>query len=195
LIVLASASAVRAKMLREAGVAFAVVSSGLDEEPIKARMLAAGVGPREVAERLAEAKALAAQAAPDDLVIGADQTLDLDGELVDKATNLDEARARLERLRGRRHTLHAAAALARGGEIVWRGRASPVLAMRAFTDAFLDQYLSDCGEASLGSVGCYHLEGRGAQLFDAVEGDYFAVLGLPLLDVLSALRQAGALAS
>lgn len=195
MIVLASASAVRAKMLREAGVAFAVVSSGLDEEPIKARMLAAGVGPREVAERLAEAKALAAQAAPDDLVIGADQTLDLDGELVDKATNLGEARARLERLRGRRHTLHAAAALARGGEIVWRGRASPVLAVRAFTDAFLDGYLSDCGEAVVDSVGCYHLEGRGAQLFEAVEGDYFAVLGLPLIELLSALRQAGALAS
>jgi septum formation protein len=195
LIVLASASAVRARVLRDAGLAFTVAPSGVDEDSVKLGLLAAGAGPRAIAEALAEAKALAAPAAPEDLVIGADQTLDLDGELIDKAETLPAARARLARLRGRGHTLHAAAAVAREGEIIWRGLASPTLTMRSFSDRFLDAYLRDSGEGLLSSVGCYHLERLGAQLFESVEGDYFAVLGLPLIGLLAALRQAGALAS
>jgi septum formation protein len=193
LIVLASASAVRARLLRDAGVAFTAVSPGVDEDGVKAELLAAG--PRAIATRLAAAKALAVSAAPGDLVIGADQTLELDGALVDKAASLSEARARLEALRGRVHTLHAAVALARGGTILWRGLASPVLTMRDVSDAFLDAYLAAEGEGLLGSVGCYRLEGRGVQLFAAIDGDYFAVLGLPLLPLLTALRDAGGLAA
>jgi septum formation protein len=180
-------------MLSDAGVDFTVVLAGVNEEAAKARLLASGAGPAAIAEHLARAKALAVSAAGDDLVIGADQTLDLDGQLIDKATSLTEARERLGRLRGRTHTLHAAAALARGGEILWQGLASPMMTMRAFSDAWLDLYLDAGGEGVLSSVGCYHLEGRGAQLFEGVEGDYFAVLGLPLLPLLAALRAAGEL--
>jgi len=193
-IVLASASATRARMLKEAGVSFEVTTSEVDEAPVKARLLAAGAGPREVAEHLAEAKALAIAAPPGALVIGADQTLDLDGALLDKATDLRAARDRLKRLRGRTHRLHTAAAIARGGKVVWRTIASPTLAMRPFSDGFLDYYLACSDEAAVHSVGCYYLEGMGAQLFDKVEGDYFAVLGLPLIELLAALREHGAMA-
>jgi septum formation protein len=192
-IVLASTSAVRARILTAAGVAFTAVSPNVDEAEAKTRLR--GGSPAVIAEHLAQAKALAVSATGDDLVIGADQTLDLDGALIDKAADLTEARAHLMRLRGRRHTLHAAVALARGGRILWQGMSAPVLTMRAFSDAYLDRYLVECGPAVLSSVGCYHLEGRGAQLFEAVDGDYFAVLGLPLLGLMEALRQAGGLAS
>ncbi|HXV00404.1 MAG TPA: Maf family protein [Caulobacteraceae bacterium] len=195
MIILASASAVRARLLRDAGVSCTVATPDVDEVALKAELLAAGAGPREIAARLSEAKALSLAAAPDDFVIGADQTLDLDGGLVDKAADLAEIRARLLNLRGRAHTLHAATALARGGTILWRGMASPQLRMRAFSDAFLDDYLAAEGAAVLSSVGCYRLEGMGVQLFEAIDGDYFAVLGLPLVSLLAALRQAGGLSS
>ena len=195
MIVLASASATRARMLKEAGISFEVAASELDEAPIKARLHAAGAGPREVAEHLAEAKALAIAAEPEALVIGADQTLDLDGVLLDKAADVNAARARLERLRGRAHRLHTAAAIARGGEVIWRCTSSPTLTLRPFSDGFLDRYLACCGEAAIYSLGCYHLEGMGAQLFDRVEGDYFAVLGLPLIELLAVLREHGTIAA
>lgn len=193
MIVLASASAVRAKMLRDSGVSFELVSSGVDEAAPKARLLKAGASPREIAQHLAEAKGLAVSSRGVGLVIGADQTLDLDGELIDKAEDLSEARERLQRLRGRSHTLHTAVALARSGEVIWRLTASPRLLMRDFTDTYLDAYLAASGEAVLSSVGCYHLEGSGAQLFERIEGDYFSVLGLPLIELLGALRSEGAL--
>lgn len=193
MIVLASASTVRARLLHDAGVPFEVRPSALNEDEAKARYH--GDGPEGVACRLAEAKALAAPAAPGDLVIGADQTLELDGELINKATDLAEARARLGRLRGREHRLHSAAALVRDGEVVWRGVHSPRLVMRAFSEAFLSTYLTDHGAAALSSVGCYLLEGAGAQLFERIDGDYFAILGLPLIELLAALRAEGALAA
>ena len=195
MIILASASATRARMLKEAGIAFEVAASGLDEAAAKAQLNTRGASPRRVAEHLAEAKALAVAAAWEALVIGADQTLDLDGELLDKAPDVNAARARLERLRGRAHRLHTAAAIARGGEVIWRCTSSPTLTMRRYSDGFLDHYLADCGEAAVHSLGCYHLEGLGAQLFDQVEGDYFAVLGLPLIELLAALRDLGAIAT
>ena len=108
---------------------------------------------------------------------------------------MDEARARLERLRGRTHRLHSAVVVARGGKVIWRCTSSPTLTMREFSDAFLDDYLASGGEAAVRSVGCYQLEGPGAQLFDRIEGDYFAILGLPLHRTAGALRDLGAIAT
>lgn len=193
-VVLASKSASRQAILAAAGVAFEAVWSGVDEDAAKADLLARGGSPREIAAHLAEAKALAvSKTRPDAVVIGADQTLDLDGELFDKAENLEQARARLRRLKGRTHLLHSAVAVAREGAPVWATLESPRLTMRAFSDSWLDGYLARGGEALLGSVGCYLLEGEGVQLFELVEGDYFAILGLPLLPLLASLRAAGAL--
>jgi septum formation protein len=192
-IVLASASAIRAKLLRNAGVPFEARPSPLNEEEEKA--LHAEQRPRDIAKRLAEAKAMATPAGPDDLVIGADQTLELDGKLINKVADLAAARARLRSLRGREHRLHSAAALVRAGQVVWVGVYSPRLVMRAFSDAFLESYLADHGEAALSSVGCYLLEDAGAQLFERIDGDYFAILGLPLIELLAALRAEGALAA
>ena len=193
MIVLASASAVRARLLHDAGVPFEVRPSALNEAEEKA--LFAGERPEDIAWRLAEAKALAAPAGPGDLVIGADQTLELDGELINKAADLGEARARLKSLRGREHRLHSAAALVRDGQVVWMGVRSPKLVMRSFSDAFLESYLSEQAEAALSSAGCYVLESAGAQLFERIDGDYFAILGLPLIELLAALRAEGALAA
>ena len=193
-VVLASGSASRAAILEGAGVAFETLRAGVDETAIKTELLAAGAAPRHIAEQLAARKSQAAsRMRPDSLVIGADQTLELDGELVDKATSLAEARARLAALRGRTHVLHAAVAAAEGGEVVWRSVESPALKARDFSDGFLEAYLARAGEKVLASVGCYFLEGEGAQLFERIEGDYFAVLGLPLLPVLAMLRDRGAL--
>jgi septum formation protein len=195
-VVLASKSASRQAVLRAAGVAFEAVGSGVDEEAAKAGLLVEGAGPRTIAERLAAAKAKAVSAGrPDAIVIGADQTLDLDGALFDKVETLDDARRRLQLLRGRRHLLHSAVVAAQAGDVVWRLVDSPRLSMRAASDAFIDAYLERHGDALLGSVGCYQLETDGVQLFDQVEGDYFSILGLPLTPLLNFLREHGALAS
>jgi septum formation protein len=195
-VVLASNSASRAAILRGAGVAFETMGAGVDEDAMKTALLAEGAGPRQIAERLADAKALKVSAArPDALVIGADQTLDLDGELFDKAENLAEARSRLLALRGKTHQLHAALTVAEAGVATWRCLEAPSLTMRNVSDSYLDGYLARGGETLLGSVGCYLLEGEGAQLFERIDGDYFAVLGLPLLPLLAVLREKGALAA
>ena len=128
-------------------------------------------------------------------VIGSDQTLDLDGALYDKAEDLAAARARLQLLRGRTHRLHSAVVVARDGAPIWREVVTASLTMRDFSDAFLEAYLANEGEAALGSVGCYRLEGAGAQLFSKIEGDYFAILGLPLMGLLDLLRRHGELAA
>jgi septum formation protein len=189
-LVLASKSAPRAALLAGAGVAFETIGSGVDEAEAKARLLARSATPAEVAEQLAEAKALAvSQQQPDALVIGADQTLDLGGALFDKVGTLGEARERLVTLRGRTHLLHSAVAVARGGAVVWWLTEHASLAMRGISDAFLDGYLARGGEALLASVGAYQLEGEGAQLFERIDGDYFAILGLPLLPLLAFLRR------
>lgn len=194
-LVLASTSAIRRTLLANAGVSFRTVGPDVDEDLLKAEALAGGASPPVIAERLAAAKAAHVSRGVDGLVIGADQTLDLDGELFDKVGDIEAVRERLKLLRGRGHELHAAVAVAQHGLIVWRERVTTALVMRAFSDRFLDDYVTAQGEAALSSVGCYHLEGAGAQLFEKIDGDYFAILGLPLIGLLGFLREQGILPS
>ena len=192
-LVLASKSATRRAVLEGAGAPFEAASSGVDEEAAKTDLLARGANPRQVAEALAEQKALAVSRGRPDLVVGADQTLEFEGRLYDKVETVEAARERLMALRGKPHQLHSAVVVARGGTAVWRETQSATLTMRAFSDGFLEDYLAEEGEAALGSVGCYRLEGPGVQLFDKIEGDYFAILGLPLMGLLDLLRREGVL--
>ena len=195
-VVLASKSPSRQAVLRAAGVPFEVVGSGVDEDAAKAFLLAAGRGPRDIADQLAEAKAVeVSRLRPTAIVIGADQTLDLGGELFDKVHTIADGRARLRRLRGHSHLLHSAVVVAQHGMPIWRYLESPRMVMRAASDTFIDAYLTRHGAALLGSVGVYQLENDGVQLFDEIEGDYFAVLGLPLQPLLALLRDKGALAT
>lgn len=191
-LVLASRSSARRAMLTEAGVPFETADAGVDELALKQGLR--GADPVTLAVRLAEAKALAvSRHQPGVWVLGADQTLAFDGGLVSKAHDLTEARARLVAMRDQEHQLHSGAALARDGQIHWAGSDTATLRMRQFSDNFLDRYLAAEGEALLSCVGSYRLEGVGAQLFAAVEGDYFTVLGLPLWPVLAELRRVGVL--
>ena len=192
-VILASKSAARAQVLSAAGVVFETAGAGVDESAAKEGLLADGATPRDVAEALAGQKAVAASQGRAGLVIGADQTLDLDGRLFDKAETLEEARERLAMLRGRTHQLHSAVAVAQGGKVIWREAPAATLTMRDFSDSFLDTYLTRHGDALLGSVGCYRLEDDGVQLFEAIDGDYFTILGLPLMGLLGVLREHGAL--
>jgi septum formation protein len=189
-LVLASGSASRARLLREAGVTFLVDPADIDE----ASLMQAGQNARDVAGGLAEAKALAVSLRhPGALVLGGDSVLAFGEELISKSPDAAAAKKLLLRLSGQAHRIVSAAALARDGKIVWRHAGQGRLAMRNLGEAFLDAYLAAEAPAVLASVGCYHLEGRGAQLFDRIEGDYFSILGLPLLDVLAALREQGVL--
>lgn len=191
-LILASKSAARRAMLTDAGVPFAVQVADVDEDALKTP----GVDPVELAVELARAKALAVSRHDADAwVLGADQTLSFEGGLVSKAPTLQAARERLSAMRGRSHQLHSGAALARNGQVVWSGVDTVEMKVRDFSDAFLDAYLAAEDEALLASVGSYRLEGLGSQLFEAVEGDYFTVLGLPLWPVLAELRRAGVIAS
>ncbi len=195
-LVLASASASRRGLLEAAGLRFAAVAAAVDEAAIKRAARAEGLDPAAAALRLADAKALAvAGGDPEALVIGADQLLvHEDGRWFDKPPDLAAARAQLLALRGRRHVLVTAAVGRRRGARIWQHVAAPALAMRGFSEAFLDAYLALEGEAAVtGSVGGYRLEGRGAHLFRRVEGEQAAILGLPLLALLEFLRGEGVL--
>jgi septum formation protein len=192
---LASKSAARASVLSAAGVKFETVGAGVDEGAAKRELLAKGAGPREVADALAELKAVKASHGRAGLVIGADQTLDFNGRLFDKAESLREARERLRMLRGHPHKLHSAVVLAKDGAVVWREVPAATLTMRDFSDDFLEAYLARHGEGLLDPVGCYRLEDDGAQLFARIDGDYFSILGLPLMGLLDQLRRHGALAA
>lgn len=194
MIVLASASAARRAILEQAGVAFAVDPADVDEAALKTPE--ARRDPAALSVILAQAKALdVSRRRPHDWVIGSDQILAFDGGLVSKARSMDEARERLTQMRGRQHVLWSGVALARGGQVVWSTREPATMTMRAVSDAFLDDYLAAEGEGLLASVGCYRIEGRGAQLFARVDGDQSTIMGMPLWPLLEALRAHGAIAT
>lgn len=191
-LLLASASPARAGLLRQAGVAIEVAPAAIDEDEIKRSAEAAGLDVAETAVLLAETKARAVSARhPGRLVLGADQMLDCGGRRFDKPHDREAARAQLLALAGRSHRLLSAAVLMRDSRRLWHRVEEARLAMRDFSEGFLERYLDAEGDAALGSVGAYRLEGRGAQLFAGIAGDYFAILGLPLLAVLDALRELG----
>lgn len=193
-VILASTSPARRALLTAAGVPFTALSPGVDEEAAKASLAAEGLSPRDMADALAELKALRISNRKPGLVIGADQTLDLDGVTLDKAPTVEAARERLLSLRGRSHKLHSAVVVASGGQPIWREIVTAKLTVRSFSDAFLEAYIENAGDALTGAAGAYYLEGLGAQLFDKIEGDYFAILGLPLTGLLDLLRRYGVLA-
>lgn len=182
-LILGSESDVRKALLRGAGLAFEARPARVNERQIESQAVAAGADARAVARQLAEAKALAVEG---EVAIGADQILVLDGTILHKTA---DAAGRLDALRGRTHFLHAGVAVARGGTIVWSNTDTARLTMRDFTDAERDAVLKLEGPEVVNSVGCYRLEGPSVRLFERVEGDYFTVLGLPLLPLLEALRQ------
>lgn len=191
MLTLASTSAIRRHLLTQAGITFEAVGSGVDEDAVKESMRAEGASPRNQADKLAELKALKVSQRRPGFVLGCDQILSFEGHSFDKAENLDEAFERLSQLRGRTHSLECAAVIAKDGQAVWRLVTSPKLTMRDFSDDFLRSYLKHHGQEALSSVGCYQFEGPGAQLFERVEGDFFSILGLPLLEVLAFLRLHG----
>lgn len=194
-ITLASSSDIRRQMLTAARVPFEATAAGVDEEAVKQGLLAESAPPRDVADLLAELKATRVSARRPGLVIGADSTVEFEGRLIDKAASLAEARQRLIEFRGKTHLLHSAVVVARDGLPIWREVKSCRMAVRDFSDAWLDGYLAREGEELLYSVGCYRFEGEGVQLFERVDGDYFAVLGMPLIGLLDLLRKHGALES
>jgi septum formation protein len=188
-IVLASGSEVRRTLLANAGVPFDVTPAALDERAAEQPLLETGASVEDIALALAMAKAVAvSEKRPEAIVIGADQMLELDGERLTKPTDMEAARRQLLRLSGRMHRLHSTVACARGGQIMWDHVESPRLTMRKLDPAEIGRYLAAAGPTVLASVGVYQLEGLGVRLFDRIEGDYFAILGLPLLPLLKFLR-------
>ncbi len=194
---LASQSESRRQMLRDADVPFEPVQARVDEEAAKAALVGDGLGARDLADALSELKALRASARlPGALVLGADQTLALDdGMLVSKCADQAEAAALLRTLSGRRHHLHAGAVIARDGQPIWRHVESVAMDVRPLSEAFIAAYLDREWAAARWCVGCYRVEGPGAQLFSRIGGSLFAVRGLPMLPLLDFLRTQGVLAS
>lgn len=193
MIVLASRSASRRAMLSAAGVAFEAQAAGVDEDAAKAAL--AGLAPRDLADTLAELKALKVSARrPDALVLGSDSVVALaDGALLDKPRDRDEAADHLARMSGGVHRLWSAAVIAEGGAAVWRRVDGARLHVRPLSHPFIERYLNTEWPAITECVGCFRIEGPGVQLFDRIEGDHFTVLGLPLFAVLGYLRERGAL--
>jgi septum formation protein len=191
-VILASGSRIRKQLLIGAGLLeLEVIAADVDEASIRAELMNESdcIEPDMVAGVLARAKAEAVSALhPDALVIGADQVLALGRRMFEKPVSIAAAREQLDRLRGLVHDLHSAVVLAEEGEAVWGTVESAILTMRPFSDAFLDHYVAHAGDALLRSVGAYELEGLGIQLFEHIEGDYFTILGLPLLPLLAELR-------
>ena len=189
-IVLASGSKTRKKMLENAGVPITVSPAAVDEGAIKESLVAEGVPARDIADALAEAKARAASYQhPESTILAADQILVLEEKIFSKAGNREEATAALKLLSGKTHKLISAAVIFDQSQPVWRYVSEASLSVRPLDDAFISQYLDQLGDDAFWSVGCYQLEGLGAQLFEKVDGDYFTILGLPLLPLLDFLRR------
>ena len=192
-LILASRSAARRRLLEAAGIPIELCPADLDERALEGN--AVPQSPTAVAALLAREKAaMVAKAHPDRLVLGADQTLALGAKRFSKSPHRLAARAQLQALRGRTHELHAAIAFVQDGAVVFEHVETARLTMRAFSDDFLNRYLDTVGDAVLASVGGYQLEGLGVQLFESIEGDYFTILGLPILQALDFLRRQGCLA-
>lgn len=191
-LILASQSPFRAMLLKNAGVPFSAIRAGVDERAIDSVLEARGATPIEIALELARAKALAvSMQRPDALVIGSDQTLSLADRVFHKPQDMEGARQHLKALAGRTHALNSAIALAQGGSVIWDHVSVARLTMRTLDDGFIRRHLERVGDKALTSVGAYQYEGEGVQLFEAIDGDYFTIVGLPLLPLLAQLRLKG----
>ncbi|MEO5323156.1 Maf-like protein [Mesorhizobium sp. CC13] len=192
-LILASGSPFRKKLLEHAGIGVEAIPADLDERALEAPLADSGASPEDVALVLAEAKATAvSEEHPGRLVLGCDQTLSLGDEVFHKPADMEGARRHLLKLSGKTHHLNSAAVLVRDGETLWRHVGIASLTMRELDPAFIGRHLARVGDKALSSVGAYQIEGEGIQLFDKVEGDYFTIVGLPLLPVLEKLRELGA---
>jgi septum formation protein len=193
-IILASGSPFRKALLANAGVQFSAVPAEIDERAVEAPLQGSGTTPEDVALILAEAKALdVSERNPGALVIGCDQTLSLGDHVFHKPDGMEGARLHLLSLSGKTHQLNSAVVLARDGETLWRNVSVARLTMRKLDPAFIGRHLARVGDKALASVGAYQIEGEGIQLFEKIEGDYFTIVGLPLLPLLAALRDLGAI--
>jgi septum formation protein len=193
-IILASTSTSRRMMLEAAGLRFTVVAPNVDEQLMRDLLTGNNADTYTIAHALAEAKAVAvSEKHLGALTLGADQLLVCEERILNKAIDTDDARNTLRTLSGRRHELISAAVIAKDGQPVWQRTETAQLEMRELSEAFLDAYLTAEIPEVLGSVGCYRIEGRGAQLFKEISGDHFCIRGLPLLAILGALRDLGAL--
>jgi septum formation protein len=191
-LILASASPSRRQLLANAGLDFEIEPSGVDEDEVKRSLLGERAGPRDIATTLAEMKAVRVSARRlGALVIGADSTLACKGRLFDKPPTLAAARQQLIELGGQTHELHSAVVVAQNGARLWQAADRGLLTMRSLTDSFVDAYVARAGDAVCASVGAYQLEGLGAHLFSRIEGEYFTILGLPLLPLLAFLAEHG----
>lgn len=191
-IILASTSPTRVGLLRAAGIPFEAMPPGVDERAVEAPLVAQGAGAGRIAQALADAKALAvSERVPGAHVIGADQTLSCEGQQWHKPKSGAEAKVQLLALSGRTHELQTGLAGARDGAVLWRHLDTAHLTMRTLSPAFVDDYLDAVGEAALGTVGAYSVEGRGIQLFERIEGSHFTILGLTMIPLLAWLRAEG----
>ncbi|MDG1522350.1 MAG: Maf family protein [Hellea sp.] len=194
-IILASGSPTRKQILEDSGVIFEVVVRPIDEASIKSAMIQEGASKLSIVSTLAELKSIKVSSETPGLVIGADQIMVFDGAIYDKPKTIEEARTRLMAIRNQTHYLMGSVVVSEGGVSVWRHSSKVELKARSFTDKFIDNYINQEGEALLQTVGAYRFEKRGSQLFSSVKGDFFSVLGLPLLPLLDYLRTRNAILS
>ena len=193
-LILASKSPFRAQILKNAGIAFQVEEARIDERSVEAPLFNSGATAEDVALVLAEAKATeVSERFPARLVLGSDQTLSLEDDVFHKPRDMEEARRHLLKLSGKTHQLNSAIVLVQDGNTLWHHVSVARLTMRKLTPSFIGQHLASVGEGVLKSVGAYQYEGEGIQLFDAIDGDYFTIVGLPLLPLLGELRNLGAI--